>query len=323
MTRAGANISQSAKSSLAEEDRLQLRLPATSANLGPGFDTLALALTLSLQIDASRSPQFSLKATGRNADICSSLQRNLMLDVYEQTLQANEAEVVPLAIEIHNEIPIGMGCGSSAAARLAGVALANHFGKLGWTREEILAEGCRQEGHPDNAAACWLGGLTVSSMDAGEVRAIKILPAVPWRILLVLPEQPLATTAARAILPSTYIQEDVVFNIQKSSLLTAAFALGRGDMLQTAMQDRMHQPFRGEICPLLPALLPLSGRGGVLGVALSGAGPSVLVVTDVGKSIADVRAAVEERISDTGIEILETDIEDRAALVHFGQKMSA
>ena len=191
-------ISGRASQVSASGERLHLRLPATSANLGPGFDTVALALTLALEIDAARAPEFSIEATGRNTDVCSSLRRNLMLDVYQKTLAANGAELVPLALEIHNEIPIGMGCGSSAAVRLAGVALANHFGGLGWSREQILNEASRLEGHPDNAAACWLGGFTVAAMDGGQVHAVSLAPPAGWRVLLAMPEKPLATTAARS-----------------------------------------------------------------------------------------------------------------------------
>src|SRR5271163_1781301 len=105
----GIAISGALAQSSATGESLHLRLPATSANLGPGFDTIALALTLALEIDATRASDFVINATGRNVDVCSSLRRNLMLDVYQKALAANGAEVVPLALEIHNEIPIGMG----------------------------------------------------------------------------------------------------------------------------------------------------------------------------------------------------------------------
>jgi homoserine kinase len=298
------------------EDKLHLRLPATSANLGPGFDTLALALTLALEIDASPAREFTIKATGRNPEICSALQRNLMLDVYQKTLAANGAELVPLSLNIHNEIPIGMGCGSSAAVRLAGIALANHFGTLGWKHAQVLNEASRLEGHPDNAAACWLGGLTVATIDAGEVHALKIVPGTRWKVLLVIPEAPLATTAARSVLPQSYTREDAVFNIQRASLLTAAFAAGRGDLLLAAMQDRMHQPFRGQICPLLPMLLPLAGKSGVLGVALSGAGPSVLLLLEADSDITQVRAQVMRSIgTEAQPDLIECGIEMSAAKV--------
>jgi homoserine kinase len=303
----------------ASGEALHLRLPATSANLGPGFDAIALALTLALEIDATRASEFRIDATGRNIDVCSSLRRNLMLDVYQKALAANGAEVVPLALEIHNEIPIGMGFGSSAVVRLAGLALANHFGGLGWGRERILNEASQLEGHPDNAAACWLGGFTVAAMDSGHVHAASLAPPPGWRVLLAVPEKPLATTAARLVLPHNYDQDDAVFNIQRASLMTAAFATGRGDLLRVAMQDRMHQPFRGEICPLLPSLLPLAGSNGILGVALSGAGPSVLLLVDGSPpinelQIREARALVAGCLTEPA-ELIECGIETSPALV--------
>ncbi len=146
---------------------LHLRLPATSANLGPGFDALGLAMALYLTIDASISEDFSIDATGRDADLCAQLERNLILTTFVDVL-ANLSILAPcIHLQLHNEIPLGMGCGSSAAALLAGVLLANHFGDLNWTSQEILEEACRREGHPDNVAACYLGGMTVSAMREG------------------------------------------------------------------------------------------------------------------------------------------------------------
>ena len=275
---------------------LSLKLPATSANLGPGFDTLALALALYLEIDARVADRYAIEASGRNVDICSRLESNLLLEVYQDTVRRETGQKAPpLALVMRNGIPLGMGCGSSAASRLAGVALASHFGNLGWGRDRILAEACRREGHPDNAAACWLGGFVVSCWDETEdetgclaaqtaagkgtgVAALSIAPPSAWHALLVLPAAPLATTASRAVLPAQYSRRDAVLNLQRVALLTAAFAAGRGDLLRTATADSLHQPYRGEVCPLLPLLLPLAGRDGILSVTLSGAGPAVLLL---------------------------------------------
>ncbi len=273
---------------------LHLRLPATSANLGPGFDTLALALDFGLDVTAELSGEFSIHATGRNPETCGALERNLLLDVYRRTLAANQSEAKPLALKVHNEIPLGMGCGSSAAVRLAGVALAAHFGELGWDRERILAEATRLEGHPDNAAACWLGGFVAGCWDGVKLHAVSFAPPQQWRALVVLPDKPLATTASRAVLPAQYSRADVVANLQRVAVLTAAFATGRGELIAEAMRDRMHQPYRSKVCPLLPCLLPLSGTGGVLGVALSGAGPAVLILVESEVAMEDVENRVRE-----------------------------
>lgn len=284
-------------------ETLYLRLPATSANLGPGFDTMGLALALYLEIEAAPSSAFGVEATGRNPETCSALDRNLLLDSYRTTCAANGREPAPVALQIHNDIPVGMGCGSSAAARLAGVALASHFGDLRWSRERILTEACRLEGHPDNVAACWLGGFTLSALERGEVHAITLKPPDGWEAMLVLPEQPLSTSRARGVLPDRYSRADSVANIQHASLLTAAFAAGRGDLLRFAMQDRIHQPYRDQLCPLLPMLSSLAGSNGILGVALSGAGPGVLLLIDR-DARADALAAVRSATRGVEVQIL-------------------
>ena len=301
---------------------LHLRLPATSANLGPGFDALALALDLYLDVKAREAGEFSIKATGRGPEICGALERNLLLDVYREVLTANGRAVMPLALEVENGIPLGMGCGSSAAVRLAGVALAAHFGGLGWSREQILAEATRLEGHPDNTAACWMGGFVASCWDGAKLWAVSIAPPKQWRALVVLPEKPLATTASRAVLPESYSSADVVANLQRASLLTAAFATGRGDLLAEAMRDRMHQPYRREVCPLLPALLPLSGTDGVLGVALSGAGPGVLVLSDLEEHAARVEELVRAQARSVGaVEVVLCQLENWPAVVESYQSI--
>ncbi len=289
---------------------LSLQLPATSANLGPGFDTLALALALYLEIDAEPSSEFSIRATGRNPDICSRLEGNLLLEVYRDTVLGRTGrQAPPLALTMRNGIPLGMGCGSSAASRLAGVALASHFGELGLSHEQILDEASRLEGHPDNAAACWLGGFVASGWNEAPgprsaqrpggtpVAAISISPPRDWCALLVLPELPLATTASRAILPAQYSRRDTVLNLQRVALLTAAFAAGRADLLLSSTADSLHQPYRGAVCPLLPCLLPLAGQAGILSATLSGAGPSVLLLLRHPDAVPEASALVREQVA--------------------------
>ncbi len=296
----------------------RLVLPATSANLGPGFDAAALAMTLYLTVYAEPAETTTITATGRDAALCGKRDNNLIIDTYESVLAANGRSVTPLKIEVENEIPLGMGCGSSAAALLAGVALAAHFGSLGWSSDDVLREACLREGHPDNVAACWLGGLAISAMEDVEgktnVHAISLKPKVDWRLLVVLPKNPLATKEARGLLPEQYSRADAVFNVQRMGLLTAAFAEGSGELLKVAMQDKIHQPYRSEACALLPKLLPLAGRGGVLGVALSGAGPSVLLVLSREARLEEVEALIAAQTQGfEGIETIVCGMERRPA----------
>jgi homoserine kinase len=276
---------------------IQLKLPATSANLGPGFDTLGLAMSFYLTIEASISVsgEFAIEATGRDRELCGRTEKNLILDTYLDVAARAGKEAPALELMLHNEIPLGMGCGSSAAALLAGVLLANHFGELGWTAYEAMEEACGREGHPDNVAACFLGGMTASAMSCVNGKTSVVTASCgedcAWRLMLAVPSVGLATQKARALLPESYRRAEAVQNVQNTALLVAAFALGRGELLKTAMGDRMHQPYRLKACPLLPLLLPLAGSKGILGVALSGAGPSVLLIVERDKT-DDAEAAV-------------------------------
>ncbi|WP_263359591.1 homoserine kinase [Acidicapsa ligni] len=295
----------------------RLRLPATSANLGAAFDTAAVALDFHLEIEAEVAESFSIIATGRNADLCSVTDGNLILTTYCELLEREGIVAPALAVTMHNQIPLGMGCGSSAAGRLAAIALAVHFGGLGWTSAQILAEACVQEGHPDNAAACWLGGLVIAACEGRTVHAARVEPPQDWRALVVIPTTPLATSKARAVLPAEYSRADAVANIQAASLLGLAFAHGRGELLRPAMADRVHQPYRMEICPLLPSLLPLAGSHGILGVALSGAGPSVLLIVSGPDAVVDATSAVLETLGDDAdAEILVTSFEHRGVTLN-------
>jgi homoserine kinase len=228
----------------------------------------------------------------------------MILEIYKGLLMGNGRAIVPLAIRMENAIPLGMGCGSSAAGRLAAIALANHFGQLGWSSDQILEEACALESHPDNAAACWLGGFVAAASEGRKVHVARVVPPADWRAIVVLPSEPLATSKARAVLPDFYSSADVVANIQSVSLLGLAFAQGRGDLLRIAMNDRIHQPYRSPICPLLDRLLPLAGKDGILGAALSGAGPSVLVVVDSESSVEQASAAILAAVEDLPAPVL-------------------
>jgi len=297
-------------------NRLRLALPATSANLGPAFDAAALAMDFYIKFDVRVAEKFSITATGRDREICGNfangidnrIQDHLILNTYREVLQAAGRKLKPLSLRIDNDIPIGKGCGSSAAARLAGIALAVHFGRLPWTDAQIIGEASRREHHPDNASACWMGGLTIARMSArsefglnekaaAEAQVACVRPKGKWPLLLAVPEDSLSTKEARLVLPAQYSRADAVTNVQNSMLLLAAFTQGRPELLASALEDRIHQPYRAALCPLLPCLQELKGKDGILGAALSGAGPSVLIFVDPRASLRKVRRLVAAHLS--------------------------
>jgi len=291
-------------------------LPATSANLGPAFDAAALAMGFYITIEARPAEKFTIRAGGRDMAICGKVEDHLILDTYREVLEAAGRERVPLALKIENDIPIGKGCGSSAAARLAGIALAVRFGRLRWTDAQIIGEASRREHHPDNASACWIGGLTVARMSGeAEAQVAAIRPKGKWPLLLAVPEARLSTEAARKALPDVYSRADAITNVQNSMLLLAAFTQGRKDLLTAALEDRIHQPYRAALCPLLPCLQELKPKDGILGAALSGAGPSVLMFVDPKASLAKVRKTVAARLAGDSVaaELISTSITLRGA----------
>src|SRR5580698_10191075 len=282
----------------------RLALPATSANLGPAFDAAALAMDFYIKLSAQVADKFSITAVGRDEEICGTLENHLILETYREVLRAVNKKIIPVDLHIDNDIPIGKGCGSSAAARLAGIALAAHFGKMRWNGAQIIGEASRREHHPDNASACWMGGLTVARMSGeAEAQVASIRPKGKWPLLLAVPPESLATESARRVLPDRYSRADAVTNIQNSMLLLAAFTQGYPDLLASALDDRIHQPFRAPLCPLLPALQELKGgygkdrghireKAGILGAVLSGAGPSVLLFLDPRANVAETAKLV-------------------------------
>lgn len=307
---------KTSKPASVRQSALELVLPATSANLGPAFDTAALALGLFLKIKARHSSEFSIEAIGRDAEICGEVKNNLILSTYRELLQRERKPATPLVLQIQNEIPIGKGCGSSAAARLAGVALAVYFGELSWPDSRIIGEAARREHHPDNASACWMGGLVVARMlRENQTQFLSMEPKGKWPLLLAIPPECLSTEEARRVLPAQYSKSDTIINVQNSMFLLAAFLQGKPDLLASALDDRIHQPYRAHLCPLLPALQQAVGNDGILGVALSGAGPSVLIFLDPRATAKTAAAAVAAHLKnhDLEAEILATQIASEGA----------
>jgi homoserine kinase len=258
---------------------VRIAVPATLANLGPGFDIFALAIELQNEVRATRTGEQGI-SIDPGPDAPAELHdpaKNLVLRAYTATCA--ELGVLPDGVHIAcvNRIPFRRGLGSSAAAALSGTLCATALHAAPWDEQRIIAWVADLEGHPDNAAAALLGGLVIVVPDeaAATMDVSDELHAVVY-----VPEVELSTTLARRVVPNAFTREDAVFNASRCALLVRSVALRDWDSLGIAMQDRWHQPARTALFPALPELISAAMEAGARGAAMSGAGPSVVALTD-------------------------------------------
>ncbi len=260
----------------------EVRVPATSANLGPGFDALGMALSIYLECRFRPAEQLQIRPSGRDAQMISPGADNLIWQTALQVAEHAGRPMPMIELEVNNDIPIGKGLGSSAAALVAGVVIADEILGLGWDRHRILDEAARIEGHPDNVSAAVLGSIVASAIDSeGITRAVRMQLPARYGVAVIVPDFILPTSEARAVLPQSFSRADAVLNIQRSALLIAAMLTQTTDAFHEALMDRLHQPYRAALVPGLSEMLELRAEG-LLGCALSGAGPSVLVFYERG-----------------------------------------
>jgi homoserine kinase len=259
--------------------RVRVRVPATSANLGPGFDVLGLALALHNEVTLEEADGVSVAVEGEGAGRLATGADNVMARGARMAFEAAGRPFRGVRMACLNRIPTSRGLGSSAAAWVAGLAGGNALMGSPLDRDTVLRLAATAEGHPDNVTAALLGGLTVSCWTGDRVAAVSLAvpPGLSWIVLV--PEVEGSTAEARAALPSEYSRADAVFNLQRASLLLAALMTGRAELLGVAMEDRLHQPYRFKLFPWLDEVIPAAIRAGALACALSGAGPSALAVT--------------------------------------------
>ncbi len=288
-----------------------IRVPATSANLGPGFDSLGLALSLHDTVQAQVLPGgLDVQVAGAGAGELDRGERHLVVRAMRAAFAAIGAKPPGLSVRCQNTIPQGYGLGSSAAAIVAGLIAARTLA-IGGEKAEVLPDqalfelACELEGHPDNVAACLYGGLTVawepgtdgsgsSSFSGRGVRAIRLVPVAGLAPVLCIPAEPLPTVAARQALPAEVPHAIAADNAARAALLIAALT-GRPDLLLAGTEDFLHQPYRAASMPATAALIDRLRAAG-LAAAVSGAGPAVLVLTmaDQRPGAADVRTLAAE-----------------------------
>jgi homoserine kinase len=261
-------------------DDAPIVVPASSGNLGCGFDCAALALNLYLRVRGrlDRTGQFRCRYHGPNAELVPLDSSNLVFRAAALAARRAGIELTGGEIEIENEIPMARGLGSSAAAIVAGILLAAKYSSQPLDPESSLALATELEGHPDNVAAALYGGIVVSAGRAGEpVRVARADVPGDLDFIAVVPDAELSTERARAALPDSYARQDAVANLQRLSLLVATCFSGEFRLDPELFRDRLHQPFRAPLVPGLEACFAFR-HPDLLGVFLSGAGSSVMAI---------------------------------------------
>ena len=291
----------------------RISVPATSANLGPGFDCLGLALGLHLvlEVEEREGEGLQLEAFGEGAEVVARDESNQIYQGMARVFERKGYRPGTLHLRCRNEIPLARGLGSSAAAYATGLAAGVLLSGGELDREELIELGVEAEGHPDNVVPAMLGGFTVAASGRAGMACTRLEPPRELRVVVAVPDFELPTAEARKVLPRQVDFGDAVANQGRVGLLVAALAKNRLELLRTAMEDYLHQPYRAELVPGMEEVGQAALEAGALGAALSGAGSSMLAfVIDKGE---EVGRAMREVWKEMGIEakshILEVDRE--------------
>jgi homoserine kinase len=259
--------------------RVTVRIPATTANLGPGFDVLGLALSLYNRLEVEPiSSGLEIVTRGEGADRLPPAASNLTYRAFRRVFEKAGQTVPPVRMVSEIEVPLSRGLGSSATAVVGGLVAANALAGRPLTPDELLHLATEMEGHPDNVAPALFGGFTVACRAEGKVSWLRLEPPPSLRAVVVIPEREVPTAQARAVLPEAVPRGDAVLNVGRTALLVAAMARGELGYLRVAMQDRLHEPYRAALIPGMPEALAAARQAGALGAALSGAGSTLLAL---------------------------------------------
>jgi homoserine kinase len=257
-----------------------VRVPASSANLGPGFDVLALALDLHLEVEARESPKTSIAWVGEGAGEVPLNRKNLLVRSAQEPFAGWSPPLDGVELRVTNQIPIGRGLGSSAAAIVAGITLGAKLRGLRISAQRILELAFPLEGHGDNLAAALYGGFCIAVTENGGVRVHRLDWPPRWRAVLFVPDDVSPTHEARRLVPRRPERADAVFNLGRVAEWVLACSQHDRTLVASAMDDRLHQPGRARAYPYLDDLIAAAEQAGALGAALSGAGGSVIAIAD-------------------------------------------
>ncbi|TQR97763.1 homoserine kinase [Paenibacillus ottowii] len=258
----------------------RVRVPASTANLGPGFDTLGMALSLYAWIELKEAEQTVFHLYGDQMNGVPQDKTNLIYKVAQTVFREAGVSVPELEISMYSDIPLTRGLGSSASAIIGALVAANTLIGSPLSDSKLFDMASAIEKHPDNVGASLFGGIITAVWDGKHAKHLRIEPDANLEVMVVIPDFQLSTSKAREVLPAHVSLKDAVYNISHASMLVAALASGRTDLIAEAMRDQLHQPYRAALVPGMIEILQDAHQYGALGVALSGAGPTLLALTD-------------------------------------------
>jgi homoserine kinase len=301
--------------------KIHIKIPATTANLGPGFDALGLALDLwnEAEFTPTDDKRILLTIEGEGKDKLPTDENNSIVEAALQVYKLAGKQSHGMQIHCVNRVPLSSGLGSSSAALLTGLLGANAMLGEPFSREEILKLAIETEGHPDNVAPAMLGGLVASIIHDSHVVSSRLTltgQQRPIHITVVLPDFDFPTKQARAILPKQIERKDAIYNISRAVIVTEAFRLGDLNMLGEAMTDKLHQPYRIPLIPGAQAAMDAMKRAGASAVALSGAGPSLIAFSS--KQERAIGEAAQQAFAEFGLDsrVFKLKISRKGAQVH-------
>lgn len=278
-----------------------VHVPATSANLGPGFDSLGMAVDIVNRVRVEPSNRWELLMAGESAERLPTGDRNLLLRSISTAAHRWAVGLPSARIECWNAIPLSRGLGSSSAAIVAGLVIADRLGGAGRTEDELLQLAAELEGHPDNVTAALLGGVQACTLADGQVLHARVPVKRSPALALYVPDVPMPTREARRVIPRRVEIHDAVYNISRACLLVAALASGDLGALRAGTEDMLHQPPRMGLFPGMPVLFHAALEAGALGVYLSGAGSTIVAFVDGdARPVADAMAEAAARDSIPG-----------------------
>lgn len=260
---------------------VRVQVPATTANLGPGFDCLGMALQLYNSVEMSAAPAgLLIEVQGEGGLDIPRDSKNMVYQAAQRVFKQVGERPPGLRIKLHNNIPVARGLGSSTAAIVGGIIAANTIAGNKMDQKDIINLACAMEGHPDNVAAAVLGGIVVAVPAEGEIRCLKIPPPKNLRAAVSIPDFTLPTRTSREVLPQQVPIGDAIFNIGRVALLVSALFTGDINQFAVAMEDRLHQPYRTSLVPGMKKVFAAARLAGARGITLSGSGPAIIAYAD-------------------------------------------